>query len=91
MYYYQNKVIHIYYIAGMRYKKEVEELEAFFAGITIPKIVRINKAITQTDAPKFVKETIELLKEDKMTPTISELRLNMLKELKEAILNNKPL
>lgn len=70
----------------MRYKKEVEELEIFFSGITIPKVVKINKAITQTDAPKFVREKVALLKEGKLSTRVAENFYYHLQELKKAIL-----
>lgn len=57
---------------------QIEEIEAFFRGNTIPK------AITQTDAPKFVKEKIALLKESKLSPRIAENFYYHLEQLKKA-------
>ena len=66
---------------------ELLELEKFFSEITIPKVVQINQAITQTDAPKFVKENVELLKSKQMTPSVANGRYRNLVELKRAILD----
>lgn len=65
---------------------EIATLEQFFNSITIPKVVKINKAITQNDAPKFVKEKIELLKGNEITSTIAENFYHHLQQLKKAIL-----
>lgn len=68
---------------------QINEMDAFFTGITIPKVVRINKAIVQTDAPRFVKENITMLKDGVMAPPIVASRWRHLVELKEAILADK--
>ena len=66
---------------------ELLELEKFFEGINIPKVVRINKAIVQNDAPKFIKENIELLKAKSMAQPVANGRYKHLLDLKAAILD----
>lgn len=66
---------------------QILEIETFFNGINIPKVVKIDAASTQNDAPKFVKESIPLLKSRAIVPQLAGLRYQMLLNLKAAILD----
>lgn len=66
---------------------ELLEMEKWFNSITIPQEVKINAGVKHTNAPLFVKENIELLKGKDLTPRIADQRWEMLKALKQAILD----
>lgn len=66
---------------------QILELEKFFNEINIPTVVRLNQAATQTNAPRFAKENIELLKSNALQPVSAALCYERLLALKAAIID----
>lgn len=66
---------------------QILEIEKFFNEINIPNVVKLNRATTQTNAPRFAKENIELLKTNALKPVAAALCYERLQALKAAIID----
>lgn len=66
---------------------QILEIEKFFNEINIPTVVKLNRATTQTNAPRFAKENIELLKTNALKPVAAALCYERLLALKAAIID----
>ncbi len=66
---------------------QILEIEKFFNEINIPIIVKLDQASTQTNAPRFVQENIELLKSNSLNAVASGLCYSRLLALKAAIID----
>lgn len=64
---------------------EIQELDEFFASVTIPQQVELNKAITWSDVPHHVREYLEQLKSGTMAEAVARPRLWHLQELREVL------
>ena len=63
----------------------IEQLEAFFAGRTVPKVVIVKNALTYNDAPGYVAFNLPLLKDDRVPRLIRETRFYGLWDLMEEL------
>ena len=68
---------------------EILHLEAWFKSREIPKVIKINKAITQTNAPKYINESFQVLKMDDISDLARKTTYAGLIELKEALLKKE--
>lgn len=66
---------------------QILEIEKFFNDINIPTVVKLDQASTQTNAPRFVQENIELLKTNALKPVAASLCYARLLALKAAIID----
>ncbi|MCH5718522.1 DUF6965 family protein [Niabella hibiscisoli] len=66
---------------------QILEIEKFFNEINIPTVVKLDQASTQTNAPRFVQENIELLKSNALNAVAAGLCYSRLQALKAAILD----
>lgn len=66
---------------------QILEIEKFFNEINIPTVVKLDQASTQTNAPRFVQENIELLKTNTLNPVATGLCYDRLLALKAAIID----
>lgn len=65
---------------------EILHLEAWFNSREIPKIVKINKAITQTNAAKYIKDNLEVIRMEDVTDFAKKTIWDGLMQLKEALM-----
>lgn len=68
--------------------EQLDELETFFKGITIPETIKLHGAITYNDLPGFVKGNLALLKSGELKGLTATMRFNDLNDLKEAFEKN---
>ena len=65
---------------------EILHLEAWFNSREIPKIVKINKAITQTNAPKYIEGNFKVLRMEDITDFARKTTWDGLMQVKEALM-----
>jgi hypothetical protein len=65
---------------------EIAQLDKFFSSINIPEVIKIDAATTFLDAPKYVEQNIQLLKDKQMSDLVASCRFEMLVALRKAIL-----
>lgn len=68
---------------------EILHLESWFASREVPKVVKINKAITQTNAPKYIEDNFKVLRIEDVTDFARKTTYAGLIELKEALMKEE--
>lgn len=65
---------------------EILHLESWFNSREIPKVVKINQATTQTNAPAYIKQNFEVLRMEDISDFARKTIWSGLIELKEALM-----
>jgi hypothetical protein len=66
--------------------QELNELEAFFASVDLPKSIMLNAATRQNNVRESVESGIALIRTREMAPRLEEAKMNILRKIKEAVL-----
>jgi hypothetical protein len=62
--------------------EEIEALELFFKTVQLPKELKVNKAVTYMDLPKFVQENLIKIKTGALPDVVGKVRYDDLLEIK---------
>ncbi|BAV06520.1 hypothetical protein SAMN05421788_107184 [Filimonas lacunae] len=66
--------------------EELNELEQFFRSTVLPEKLPLNKAVTLNDVTAAVNDSFTMLHSTAVSNKIKEMRLNLLREIRQAII-----